>query len=191
MNANISIATTMPPSPKRRKLSSSSPSLPESIKSFTLLPIELPSPLPSVAPAMHVLYLRRHEEPPQPPAMHSTKSSRTVFLVNIPVDSTKEKLRGLFASLGGRLEDIRFHGNDPPDPESLALPEVWDRRLHPSGSTAHITFPTSKEVDKIFKTISKERRNQEGVAIRQWGVGIDDSASSSLGLQSNDPSCLF
>jgi len=168
--------------PKRQKTISSSSSLPESVHSFTLLPITLPSQLPTVSSAVHVLYIRRHEEPPQPPAIPPTESPRTIFAVNIPIDSTKELLRGLFASLGGRLEDVRFHGEEDADvSENLSLPEVWDRTLHASGSTAHITFPTSEEVDKIFKTISKERRKQTG-GIREWGVGVQNPTST-LGLQ--------
>lgn len=175
-------------SPKRQKTSSAS-SLPESIHGYTLLPIKIPSPLPSVPSAVHVLYIRRHEESLRPPAVASPESSRMMFVVNVPVDSTKETLRGLFASLGGRLEDVRFHGQDDDDteePEKLIFPDVWDRRLIPSGGTAHITFPNSEDISKILKTISKERRNQSG-AIREWGVGVDNSTSS-LGLQRIFPS---
>ena len=169
--------TNAPPQ-KRQKAASSSSSLPESVHSFTLLPITLPSPLPSVLSAVHVLYIRRHEKPPQPPAL----APQTIFVVNIPIDSTKELLRGLFASLGGRLEDVRFHNKEDVNvPEDLSLPNVWDRRLHVSGANAHITFHTTEEVDKIFKTISKERRKRSG-AIREWGVGVQDTTSS-LGLQ--------
>jgi len=172
--------------PKRQKTNSSASSLPESIQSFTLLPITLPSSLPSLPSAVHVLYIRRHEEPPQPPAATPIESSRTIFAVNIPIDSTKELLRGLFASLGGRLEDVRFYGqNETEAPENISLPDTWDRKLHSSGATAHITFPTSEEVDKIFKTVSKERRKQSG-GIREWGVGVENPTSS-IGLQRTSP----
>lgn len=168
--------------PKRQKINSSASSLPESIHAFTLLPITLPSPLPSLPSAVHVLYIRRHEEPPEPPAITPIESPRTMFVVNVPIDSTKELLRGLFASLGGRLEDVRFYGQEGTEnPENLSLPDTWDRRLHASGATAHITFPTSEELDKIFKTISKERRKQSG-GIREWGIGVENPTSS-LGLQ--------
>ena len=168
----------------KRQRTSSATLLPDSVNSFTLLPINLPSLLPSVPSAVHVLYLRRHEEPPQPSTITSPEPSRTIFVVNIPVDSTKEILRGLFASLGGRLEDVRFHGQEDEDsegPEKLLFPEIWDRRLNSSGATAHITFPTPEDVNKILKTISKERRNQAG-PIREWGVGVENPTSS-LGLQ--------
>lgn len=162
---------TNPRPPKRQKTSE----IPESINGFTLLPISLASPLPSLPTAVHVVYLRRHEEPPRPPAVTSSESSRTIFVVNVPIDSTKELLRGLFASLGGRLEEVRFHGEG--EIEEKLLPEVLDRRLCHSGGTAHVTFPTSSEVDQIFKTISKERKNQNG-GIREWGIGVDASTVS-------------
>jgi ribosomal RNA-processing protein 7 len=167
-----------------KKQKTSDPSLPSSVSGFTVLPIRLPSPLPSVPSSVHILYLRRHEEPPQPPAIAPIGSPRTIFVVNVPVDSTKELLRGLFASLGGRLEDVRIHSannSENAGGENLSLPDTWDKRLCRSGTTAHITFPSSSDVDKILKSIAKERRNQAG-AIREWGVGIDNPTSS-LGLQ--------
>jgi ribosomal RNA-processing protein 7 len=172
------------PRPSKRQRTTSS-SLPETINGFTLLPITLPSPLPSVPPAIHSLYLRRNEETPRPPAVTSTDPSRTIFVVNIPIDSTKELLRGLFASFGGRLEDVRFHGQSEDElvEENLSLPDVWDRRLRPSGGTAHITFPTSNDVDKVLKAISKELRHQTG-PLREWGVGVEKSISA-LGLKRN------
>ena len=177
----VNIVMTNAHPAKRQKTAS----LPESISSFTLLPISLPSPLPSVPTTVHVVYLRRHEETPRPPAVVS-ESSRTIFVVNIPVDSTKELLRGLFASLGGRLEEVRFHGDDDDVVESTSsLPDVWDRRLCHSGGTVHMTFPDSSDVDKVFKSISKERKIQTG-AIREWGVGVD-SSTLSLGFKRGSP----
>jgi hypothetical protein len=155
-----------------RPLKRQKTSLPDSINSFTLLPITLPSTLPSIPPVVHIIYLQRHQEPPQPPALAPSESSRTIFVVNVPIDCTKELLRGLLASLGGRLEEVRFHE----DKEQNSLPYV-DRRLGHSGGTAHVTFPTSSDVDKIFKSIAKERKSQSG-AIREWGVGVDLSSSS-------------
>ena len=182
------IKTAMTNPPKRHKTSSTS-LLPDSINGFTLLPIKLPSPLTSVPSAIHILYVRRHEETPRPPSITSPESSRTVFVVNIPVDSTKETLRGLFASLGARLEDVRFHGQDDDDvnedPEKLVFPDIWDKRLHTGGETAHITFPTTEDITKILKTISTERKTQPG-PIREWGTGVENPTSS-LGIQRKSP----
>lgn len=159
-----------PRPPKRQKTSSSSSSLPDSINHFTLLPIGLPATSSKVPTATHILYIKKQEEPETP---------RTIFVVNVPIDSTKEKLRGLFDSLGGRPEDVCFHSQTFTATESL--PDVWDRRLNASGSTAVITFPTQQEVERVFKTISTERQKRDG-PIREWGIGVDKSHSS-LGLQ--------
>src|SRR5271154_6130109 len=139
------------PLKRKKKSSSSTSSLPESINNFTLFPITLPSPIESVPSAVHVLYLRRHEESPRPPSIASPESSRTIFVVNVPVDSTKEILRGLFAGLGSRLEDVRFHkdNDDLEDIEKLKLPDTWDRKLICTGGSVHITFPTEEDVNKI------------------------------------------
>ena len=153
--------------PKRQKTLISS--LPEAIQNFILLPVTLPSPIPSVPAATHIIYLRKHEEPPIPPVMTSDPS-RTLFLVNIPVTSTKETLRGLMASFGVRPDDIRIHGQS--DFQEDNFPLTWDRKLCPSRGTAHVSFPTPKDADKVLKTISKERRKQDG-AIREWGIGVD------------------
>jgi len=165
---------TNPKSSNRQKTQLSS--LPDAIQNFILLPITLPSPIPAVSSALHIIYLRKHEEPPVPPAITSTEPSRTLFLVNIPVDSTKEILRGLFASLGPRPEEVRIHGQTETVKED-DLPTIWDRRLCPSGGTAHITFTSPKDVDVILKAISKERRTHKGV-IREWGIGVEYPFSS-------------
>jgi ribosomal RNA-processing protein 7 len=157
-----------------------------------VLPINIVSPLPSTPSSVHVLFVRKHEEPVRPPAVSSSDPSRTLFIVNIPVDSTKEALRGLFASLGARLEDtVQIHRQteseaETENSEEFIFPKVWDNKLCQSGSTAHITFPDPEDVTKILKNILKERRSQTG-AIREWGVGIDDP-SSTLGLNRTLPS---
>jgi len=176
--------------PKRQRTLSSTVGLPEMVHGFSVLPVTITSTIPSVPSAVHVLYVRKHEETVRPPTLPTTDPSRVLFVANIPIDSTKEALRGLFASLGGRLEQVRIHRQGEEDPEhgesdEFVFPDVWDKQLCPSGSTAHITFPNPEDVTKILKTISKERRNQNG-AVREWGVGVDLS-SSSLGLQRNSP----
>lgn len=171
----------LPRSPKRQKTSSSS--IPDTINNFTLLPIAFPSPLPSIPSATHILYLRRHEEPPVPPAITSTKPSQTLFVVNVPVDSTKELVRGLFASFGARAEDVKFKSQEQEDPEEDGrLPYTWDKTLCSTGETAHVTFPEARDIDRILKTIGKLRRCNVG-AIATWGEGVTNPPV--LGFQRN------
>src|SRR5205085_5357822 len=108
--------------------------------------------------------------------------------VNVPIDSTKELLRGLFASLGARLEEVTFHSaGEGSREEEGKLPYPWDRRLCPTGETVHITFPEAGDVDKVSRTIGKLRRKKDGSGgsggIVTWGEGV--TKPPSLGFQRN------
>ena len=72
---------------------------------FSLLPIAIP-PLPSYpVEATHHIYLRRNA-----PKIATADDSRSLFLANVPSDSTEAHFRALFASLigAGRFESIVF-----------------------------------------------------------------------------------
>ena len=74
-----------------------------------ILPISLP-PLPSYpVPATHYLYLRPHE-----PKLPTPAAPRSLFLVNVPFDSTELHIKRLFSvQLGlpsGRVEEVQFEG---------------------------------------------------------------------------------
>ncbi|KAK3945829.1 ribosomal RNA-processing protein 7-domain-containing protein [Diplogelasinospora grovesii] len=72
---------------------------------FSVLPVSIP-PLPSFKhAAVHYLYVRRNA-----PKVPTALDSRSLFLTNVPVDSTDLHLRGLFASLvgAGRFESVSF-----------------------------------------------------------------------------------
>ncbi|KAI0596325.1 ribosomal RNA-processing protein 7-domain-containing protein [Biscogniauxia sp. FL1348] len=72
---------------------------------FSILPISIP-PLPSYpVQATHYLYLRRNA-----PKVVTADDSRSLFLANVPSDSTETHLRALFASIvgAGRFESVVF-----------------------------------------------------------------------------------
>ncbi|KAJ8128254.1 hypothetical protein O1611_g5382 [Lasiodiplodia mahajangana] len=76
-----------------------------SSEEFSTLPISIP-PLPSYpVPATHYVYLRRNA-----PKIATPDDSRSLYLANIPVDSTEAHFRALFSSLvgAGRFESITF-----------------------------------------------------------------------------------
>lgn len=81
------------------------PSGPATIGEFSVLPVSIP-PLPSFPQnATHYLYVRRNA-----PKIPTANDSRSLFLTNIPVDSTEAHLRALVASLvgAGRFESVMF-----------------------------------------------------------------------------------
>ncbi|KAL2131821.1 hypothetical protein VTI74DRAFT_4565 [Chaetomium olivicolor] len=81
------------------------PSSPATIGEFSVLPVSIP-PLPSFPKtAIHYLYVRRNT-----PKIPTPTDTRSLFLTNVPVDSTEAHLRALFASLvgAGRFESATF-----------------------------------------------------------------------------------
>ncbi|KAL8939560.1 MAG: hypothetical protein Q9216_003291 [Gyalolechia sp. 2 TL-2023] len=85
--------------------------IPLEICGYKILPISLP-PLPSCpASATHYLYLRPHE-----PKLPTQTAERSLFLVNVPIDSTESHIKRLFSiQLGlpqGRIEGVEFAGSN-------------------------------------------------------------------------------
>jgi len=83
----------------------SNPPFPSSIGEYTILPITI-SPVSShIAQSIHHIYLRPHT-----PKIPTATDSRSLFLVNVPIDSTASHFRALFNSVvgAGRFESITF-----------------------------------------------------------------------------------
>src|SRR5215471_581093 len=77
-----------------------------SISGYTILPLELPyTPLFSNT-ATHYLYIQPHE-----PRIPDPDSSRSLFIVNIPITTTETHFRHLFGAQlsAGRVERVEFH----------------------------------------------------------------------------------
>ena len=80
-------------------------SCPATIGDFSVLPLLIP-PLPSFPRSvLHYLYVRRNA-----PNLGTPNDARSLFVTNVPVDSTEPHLRSLFASLvgAGRFESASF-----------------------------------------------------------------------------------
>ncbi|KAE8349036.1 ribosomal small subunit assembly protein [Aspergillus coremiiformis] len=76
------------------------------IAGYTVLPLRLPpSKCKGIKPATHYLYLQPHE-----PRIPDADTPRSLFIVNVPIDTTELHLRHLFGTqLGaGRVEQVRF-----------------------------------------------------------------------------------
>ncbi|KAI1186171.1 ribosomal RNA-processing protein 7-domain-containing protein [Nemania serpens] len=81
------------------------PDKPASSEDFSTLPITIP-PLPSYpVHATHYIYMRRNA-----PKIATPNDSRSLYLANVPADSTEAHFRALFSSLvgAGRFESITF-----------------------------------------------------------------------------------
>lgn len=83
--------------------------IPLQIAGYDVFPLSLP-PLPSFPEAAtHYLYLAQHQ-----PKIPTPTASRSLFLVNVPFDSTDIHIKHLFSNQiglpAGRIEEIQFEG---------------------------------------------------------------------------------
>ncbi len=70
---------------------------------FTVVTINMPPTSFQKTAVKHYLYMRQNV--PKPPAVDD---ERTLFIANVPVDSSETCIKALFSSLGGRTESVRF-----------------------------------------------------------------------------------
>lgn len=73
------------------------------------------------------------------------------------------------------------------DLERAALPDVWDRELHRSGSTAVVVFVDRASMDASLKAVSKARKIGKKLL---WGEGIEATLPA-LGSASVSPKAII
>jgi ribosomal RNA-processing protein 7 len=165
------------------------------IGDFTILPLALPPTAAYPKPATHTLYLRPHA-----PKIPTEDDSRSLFIVNVPVDSTPVHFRAIFTILlgTGKFESITFEHEKKqvaPATQSLdvankkgkkrkrgsevaeadtELPQTWDRQLRRSGSTAVVTLVDEKSVERALKAVRKLHKSSAKDKWPAWGQGVED-----------------
>lgn len=168
-----------------------------SLADYTILPLLLPTSqtFPTQPKrATHSLYFRPHD-----PKIPTETDSRSLFLVNVPIDSTAAHFRAVFANLvgAGKFEGITFDGErkehaiSVPSKEidkrggkkrkreeehnntevDMQFPQIWDREVHPSGSTAVATFVDDKSASLVVKAVKKLHKSSTP-QWPVWGEGI-------------------
>lgn len=153
------------------------------IGEYTILPVSIP-PTPAYPKrTTHTLYLRPHA-----PKIPTENDERSLFAVNVPIDSTVAHIRAVFASLigAGRVEDVTFEherksalpsrevavvgkvskkrkrvSEGTEDSGVADLPQVWDRDLRRSGSTAVVVFVDAKSVEAALKAVRKLHKSSK------------------------------
>ena len=175
--------------------------VPKFIDGLTVLPIQMPV-LPSFPhETTHYMYIQPHA-----PKLPNPDSHRSLYLTNIPIDSTLIHFRSLFSQqLGGyRVEEVEFgearsskkgtksvvrarnskkRKRTPQQEEQkpeLNLPNVWDRNIHPSGSSAVCVFVDEKSAHGAMKAVKKAVKEDEKIT---WGGEDVDSKVPPLGSQ--------
>ncbi|KAI5785960.1 ribosomal RNA-processing protein 7-domain-containing protein [Geopyxis carbonaria] len=143
---------------------------------YLILPVSLPNSH-AFQPAdneKHYLYIRRHS----PKVQIGEQDSRSLFLVNIPVDSTVYHIRTLFTDIGGGLvESVIFldentsfinkpsltdskkrkysDGVSNPDDKLALIESPWNRQLHKPGTNAIVAFVDRKSCDAALSAVEK------------------------------------
>lgn len=173
------------------------------IAGYAILPIQLPEARAFPKPATHYLYLRPHE-----PRIPDADSPRSLFVVNVPIDTTEVHLRHLFGTQlsAGRVEKVHFEGvptkkgsvaitqgsvsksrkrkrvtaDELQDQlDGISLPSTWDRKLQKSGAHAVVVFADKSSMEASLKAVTKAAKKETKIV---WGEGIEDRLPA-LGLQ--------
>lgn len=76
-----------------------------SIGEYSILPVSIPETSAYAVKAVHSIYVRPHA-----PKIPTPSDARSLFLVNVPIDSTEQHIRSIFSSLlgAGRFETVIF-----------------------------------------------------------------------------------
>ena len=171
---------------------------------YTVLPLHLPETASFRESAIHYVYLRPHE-----PHIPDPDSSRALFALNLPIDTTELHIRYLFGSQlsSGRVEKVEFqhmhystkrkheHGlagvkTGAKRKRKLASADDLQGRLdsiHLPSTWDRQLHPSGSHaviifVDKASKEASLKavkKANKRGTRIT-WGEGIDESKPSAL-----------
>lgn len=169
------------------------------LEDYIIVPIKIPSASGNNTNITHYLYARQNV-----PKFPAEDDQKTLFLANIPIDSTQAHFKALFAPLGGRTESVRFHSIQDTskyiEPEDVpmeldtiqdtsftkevkrlkrasVLPALWNRPVLPSGSNAYITFVESAELRTVLKALRKPTKDLI------WGAGIPKDKVPPLGIE--------
>lgn len=90
--------------------------IPKTVAEFTILPLTL-APLPGLPAhcndAKHYIYVKPHS-----PSIPTADDERSLFITNIPIDTTENNMRALFQEqLGGSMvERVEFDASVPAQP---------------------------------------------------------------------------
>ncbi|KAF2668218.1 hypothetical protein BT63DRAFT_270986 [Microthyrium microscopicum] len=99
------------------------------LDAYISLHLALP-PAPSRPDAAdHILYLRADNH-----SVPTPDSPRSLFLSNVPVDSSEAAFRAFFKQLGGLVERVAFEDDNAENAQIRVKGQVWDEQTDKKGS---------------------------------------------------------
>jgi len=145
---------------------------PTTADDYSILSLQTPPVQTYATKSTHFLYVRAHD-----PKLPDPRSSRSLFIVNTPIDATETYFRKLFADqLGGsRVEQVEFESTSPTksamvksaappskkrkraeeDDAATELPPTWDRDIQRSGSAAIVVFVDKPSMEVALKHVKR------------------------------------
>lgn len=140
---------------------------------FSILPIKIPAAPSYPETAIHQIRVRRNA-----PKIPTANDSRSLFLKNIPADSTEPHFRAVFAELvgAGRFESISFE-----DDKRTAL------ALDPAQATKLTGFARKRKRGDV-EAEELEREEAAAQLPQIWSRRVQTSSSTAIVLLADDKS---
>ncbi|POS85065.1 hypothetical protein EPUL_003362 [Erysiphe pulchra] len=167
---------------------------------YTVLNIIIPPIESFPEQCIHTMYLRPHQS-----KIPTENDSRSLFVVNVPIDSTSSHFRAIIGSLigPGRFQSASFENEKrivdskkikiPSRTEIVGkkrkrvaeleqtqleqdLPEIWDRKLRRSGSSAVLLLVDEKSVAKVLRAAKKQQKSKK--TMKDWPIWGDNCSST-------------
>jgi len=161
------------------------PKIPTQVFDYLVVPLEIDNSDTFTSNSRHYMYARPHD-----PKEFDPDSPRSLFVVNVPIDSTEVQFRSFFSSqgLGGaRVERVTFGYSRPAkksnnttdtlasrnkkrkrqnledEEKAVEFLQTWDRPIHRSGSSAIIVFVDGPSKEIAWRGIRKSIKDSSAL----------------------------
>ncbi|CAG8486881.1 5353_t:CDS:2 [Funneliformis caledonium] len=140
--------------------------------SFKILPIEMSSPITTSFTSIHYCYFKSHESRSNNSSINILPPDKTLFISNLPIDSTEAHIKYLFQDCGV-IDRIIFNGVIKDD-EFLINAVNENRNFLVPDSSAHVIFQKSEGLKQALHMTKKKRiwttKNEEipSLGLSRW-----------------------
>lgn len=162
---------------------------------YVILKIRMPPTSFSSTCLYHYLYIKEHHRYQPAPLINQQAdlpSEQSLFISNIPVDTTYDHLKYLFNEFGARIQHVIFSsllkssfsgdtgdtGNVDVMSDQDPIWSVWKRPILRSGSWAIVEFLEKQDVQRILQNVNNKKMEKY-----VWGQKIPSGRVPELGFK--------
>lgn len=130
---------------------------------YSILPVSIPAIASFPVSPVHFIYVRPHS-----PKIPTPADSRSLFLVNLPIDSTEGHIRAIFTSLlgAGRFEKCIFENERNNAPTAETLPGITIvEKVRPSKKRKATHEDESRDATALPKIWNRDLHQSGGTAV--------------------------